>query len=50
MGREINKGKEANQALIDNLTKLKEEGKIVFKYTINKATHRIEKLFLADVR
>jgi len=46
----MRQGKEPNQALIDELTALKNKGEIIFEYTINPNTRRIEKIFIADAR
>jgi hypothetical protein len=48
--REMNQGKETNQALIDELTALKEKGEIVFEYMIDPHSRRIQKIFIADSR
>ena len=41
----MRQGKEPNQALIDELTALKDKGEIIFEYTIN-----LEKIFIADAQ
>jgi hypothetical protein len=46
----MRKGKEPNQALIDELVAFKNKGDIIFEYTINPNTRRIEKIFIADAR
>ena len=48
--RDMRQGKEPNQALIDELTALKDKGEIIFEYTINPNTRRIEKILIADAR
>ena len=48
--REMRKGKEPNQALIDELVAFKNKGDIIFEYTINPNTRRIEKIFISDAR
>lgn len=48
--REMNQGKETNQALIDELTALKEKGEIIFEYMVDPHSRRIQKIFLADSR
>jgi ABC-type Zn2+ transport system substrate-binding protein/surface adhesin len=48
--RDMRQGKEPNQALIDELTALKDKGEVIFEYTINPNTRRIEKIFIADAR
>jgi hypothetical protein len=42
-------GKRPNEALVEKLTKQKEEGSIFFEYTLSEEG-RIEKMFLADIR
>jgi hypothetical protein len=44
------RARETNQALIDELTAFKDRGEIIFEYTINPNTRRIEKIFIADAR
>jgi len=48
--REMRQGKEPDQALIDELVAFKDKGDIIFEYTINPNTRRIEKIFIADAR
>jgi hypothetical protein len=50
MAREMRRGKEPNQALIDELTAFKNEGQIIFEHTIDPNTRRIQKIFIADAR
>jgi hypothetical protein len=47
--REAQNGLSANEAFIANCTKLKEDGKLFFEYTLTEEG-RLEKLFLADSR
>ena len=47
--RELKQGLQQNEAFIANLTKLKEEGKIFFEYTLTEEG-RIENVFIADIR
>ena len=46
--REMGQGMEPNQALVDELIASKYKKEIIFEYTINPSTRRIEKVFIAD--
>jgi hypothetical protein len=50
MAREMRRGKEPNQALVDELNALKERGELIFEYAIDPDTRRIQKIFIADGR
>jgi hypothetical protein len=50
MGREKRDGNLPNKALLLELTSQKSKGEVLFEYVVNPTSHRIEKMFIADMR
>jgi len=48
--RDLRGGLSTNRAFIEKMNALKEKGEIVFEYTVDPDTHRLQKVFMADMR